>query len=308
MRLQPLPEQVRDLQRQAQQRVAGALCPGLACRLQHRFHLVVVQRRDDRREIDRDRHARLAQPRHGLQPPRGRGGARLHAARQRPVEGRDRHGDMGEAVPGHVRQQVPVPEHEGGLGRDRDRVAAAGQHFEDAPHDAVALLDRLVGVRIGADGEHLASIAGPRQFLLQQRGRGRLGIEAALEVEPRRQAEPGVGRPRIAVDASMLAAPVGVDRAVEAEIGRVVARDDLARRLLGDGCAQRRRRFLYRAPAVVERFRALALVTPAPVADRPPPFPNRLHAGTICGQMEQRKKLFYSRSRTPSGKPVRMDT
>ncbi len=39
-------------------------------------------------------------------------------------------------------------------------------------------------------------------------------------------------RPREAVDAAMLAAPVGIDRAVEADIGRLVAGDDAPRRHL----------------------------------------------------------------------------
>ena len=293
MGLQPLPEQVGDFQRQAQQRVAGAARPRLPGGFQHRLHLMVVQRRDDWREIDRDRHARIPQPRHRFEPPRGRGGARLHAAREAPVERGDRDGDMGEVLARHVRQQVPVAQHQGGLGGDRDRMAAAGQHFQDAAHHAIAPLDGLVGVGVGADGEHPAAVARPRQFLLQQFGRGRLGIEAALEIEPRREPEPGMGRPRIAVDAAVLAAPVGIDRPVEAEVRGVVAGDDLARRLLGDGRAQRRRRLVRRSPAVVERFRTLALVAPRPVARRAPPFLflNRLHAGTISREKNKSRSI-----------------
>ena len=57
---------------------------------------------------------------------------------------------------------------------------------------------------------------------------------AGLEVEAGREAEPAMGGPRVAVDASVLAATVGVDRLLEAQIGRVVARDGAARRLQGD--------------------------------------------------------------------------
>src|SRR5436190_1093839 len=43
-----------------------------------------------------------------------------------------------------------------------------------------------------------------------------------------------MARPGVAVDAAMLAAAIGVDRAVEADIRRVVVRDDGARALDGD--------------------------------------------------------------------------
>ena len=69
-----------------------------------------------------------------------------------------------------------------------------------------------------------------------------------------------MARPRIAIDAAVLAAAIGVDRAVEADIGRVVAGDDRARRV----DAERRRRSgagssSADAPAVVERRPALRL-------------------------------------------------
>src|SRR3979409_658658 len=61
-----------------------------------------------------------------------------------------------------------------------------------------------------------------------------------------------MGRPREAVDAAMLAAPVGVDRPIEADIGRVVAGNDLARGIDGDRGLERRQ-FIEALPAVIER-------------------------------------------------------
>src|SRR6202022_4799451 len=66
-----------------------------------------------------------------------------------------------------------------------------------------------------------------------------------------------MGRPREAVDAAMLAAPVRVDRTVEADIGRLVAGNDLARGIERDRGLERRQ-FIETLPAVVEgdtRFR-----------------------------------------------------
>ena len=48
----------------------------------------------------------------------------------------------------------------------------------------------------------------------------------------------GVGWPRIAIDAAMLAAAIGVDRAVERDVGRLVEADDRAGVFFGYGSAQ----------------------------------------------------------------------
>src|SRR5580658_3772987 len=87
-----------------------------------------------------------------------------------------------------------------------------------------------------------------------------------------------MGRPGKTVDAAVLAAPVWIDRAVEADVGRVVAGDDLARGIDRDTGLERRQ-FIETLPAVVKsdpRFglEAAAVVglraaaTPSPVLDR----------------------------------------
>ena len=93
-----------------------------------------------------------------------------------------------------------------------------------------APLDRLIGIGVGADRDGARHVAGRRQFALQQFRRIGLREQLGFEIEARRQAEIGVGRPREAIDAAMLAAAIGIDRAVEGNVGRVVAGDDGARR------------------------------------------------------------------------------
>jgi hypothetical protein len=112
------------------------------------------------------------------------------------------------------------------------------------------LLDRLIGVGVGADGDGLALIGGGGQFALEQFRRARLGEQLRLEVEPRRQAHIGVRRPRETIDAAVLAAAIGVDRAVEGNIRRIVARDDRPR-LFEDDFRAQRGRGVEPAPAVV---------------------------------------------------------
>src|SRR3954467_11265539 len=60
-----------------------------------------------------------------------------------------------------------------------------------------------------------------------------------------------MGRPREAVDAAMLATPVGVDGPVETDIGRIVAGDDLAGGIERDRCLERRQ-LTEALPAVIQ--------------------------------------------------------
>src|SRR5690606_23816509 len=75
--------------------------------------------------------------------------------------------------------------------------------------------------------------------------------EPGLEVEAGREIDIRMARPRIAVDAAVLTAAVGVDRLRERKIGRVVARDDGSRGLGLDERLERGQRLFERAPAVV---------------------------------------------------------
>ena len=84
-------------------------------------------------------------------------------------------------------------------------------------------------------GSLVTSLAKPGQIVpvdsehsaLAQALRGiDLGDDARLEIDARRQVQVGVRRPREAVDAAVLAAAIGVDRQVEAEVRRVVLGED----------------------------------------------------------------------------------
>src|SRR5581483_11464116 len=66
--------------------------------------------------------------------------------------------------------------------------------------------------------------------------------------------EVGVARPGVAIDAAVLAAAVGIDGLREADVGRVVVRNDRARALDGDARLELARVGFLGRPAVVERF------------------------------------------------------
>src|SRR5258708_15006691 len=69
-----------------------------------------------------------------------------------------------------------------------------------------------------------------------------------------------MGWPRKTVDAAMLAAPVRVDRTVEADIGRVVAGNDLAGGIDRHRGLERRQ-FVEALPAIIECEPRLSLET-----------------------------------------------
>src|SRR5665213_531714 len=267
MRFEPFLEQRLQFERQAQHRVPGGDRAGILGGGQNVFHLGIVERRDHRRRQDAGRDAGLGEGGDGFEPAlRGRR-ARLHDPRQLAVERRHRHRDAGEAPRRHFGEDVDVALDQCALGDDRYRVAEIAQHFEDLAHDAELALGRLIGIGVGADRDRPAAIALFAELGGEQRRRLRLVEDAALEIEPGRQAEIGVARPREAIDAAVLAAAIGVDRAVEADIGRGVASDDRAGRIDRQPRRERHRLGLGTrlAPAVVERDAHFALEAAAGV-------------------------------------------
>src|SRR3954449_12006480 len=109
-----------------------------------------------------------------------------------------------------------------------------------------------------------------------------------------------MGRPREAVDAAMLATPVGVDGPVETDIGRIVAGDDLAGGIERDRCLERRQ-LIEALPAVIERDPRFSLETTAGVglrAPAAPPLPLDRNSWFRRRRMHTRR---FARRRGPGG-------
>ena len=102
-------------------------------------------------------------------------------------------------------------------------------------------LDRLIGVGVGPHRDDLRLVGGLAQFRLQKLRRIGFHQKLSLEIESRREAEISVGGPRETIDAAMLAAAIGIDRLVERNIRRVVPRDDGAGGIARNVGLQRRR-------------------------------------------------------------------
>ena len=153
-------------------------------------------------------------------------------------------------------------------------MRGAIQHFQDAAHDFSFALDRLVRVGIGSDRDHSRFVILRSEFFFQKLRRIGFGEQFRFEIETRREAEIGVGRPRKTVDAAVLTSPIGIDRAVETDIRGIIAGDDLARGIERDGGLERRQ-LLEALPTIVEGNASLGLETAAGVrlrAAAAPPF------------------------------------
>ena len=217
---QPFAEEVLDLERKAQQHEACRLRACIGCACEYLLDLTVVERGDDRRDHDAGGHARLGKKLHRLEAARRRRGARLHRPGELCVERRHRNRDLGETTPAHIGQNVEIARHPRRLGDDGDGMIIGRQNFQNAARDAVALFDRLIGIGVRAHGDGRDFIPLARQFPLKEHCRIGLRKKPALEIEARREPHIGMRRSGKAVDAAMLAASIGIDRAVEGNVGR----------------------------------------------------------------------------------------
>ena len=97
---------------------------------------------------------------------------------------------------------------------------------------------------------------------MQQFDRIGFDVELAFEIEPRGLAGPGVAWPGKAVDASVLASPIGIDRPVKRNVGRLVEGDDRAGGFFRDRCFDARGRCLQPVPAIIKGVPRFRLVPP----------------------------------------------
>ena len=136
------------------------------------------------------------------------------------------------------------------------------QNLDHPTGDAHRPLARLVDVGVAAQVDRSAAIGRLGQLLLQQPRRLRLEEQLGFEIQAGRQPHVGVGGPGVAIDAPMLAAAIGVDRAVEADVRAVVAADDRAGALRRQAGLELGRRIVLVTPPVVESLHRRRLESP----------------------------------------------
>src|SRR5207253_1065912 len=111
------------------------------------------------------------------------------------------------------------------LGDDGDRVAKLGEHFKTAPRQLYAALDRLIAIGDAADAQNARLPARRGKLAAEQLRSVFLDEDLRLEVQAGGEAEVFMIGPRVAIDATVLAAAVRIDAGVEADVGAVVGGD-----------------------------------------------------------------------------------
>ena len=238
---------------QAQDHIARRASAGLPGPLQHGFQFRVVHKGDHGGEHHPHGNARVRQGLYSLQTPGRSRGPGLQPPRQVVVQGGDGQGHADQPLFRHGPQQIQVPLHQPRLGDNGQRVAALPQDLNDRPGDAQFALHRLVRVGVGPHGDGLAHIAGLAQRGPQQFGGIGLGEQLGLKIQTRGKVQVSMGGPGVAIRATMLAPPVGVDGGLEGDVRGLVPGDDGPRLFHKDFRGDLPLAGLLRRPAVIER-------------------------------------------------------
>src|SRR5215470_18096877 len=107
-----------------------------------------------------------------------------------------------------------------------------------------------------------------------------------------------MGRSREAIDAAMLATAIGVDRTVEAQIGRFIPGDDAARAVDGDGGGDRRQILVLGEagrPAIVLAGAVAGLVAPGAIRNRTSPLGRQI--GKALRRRSRARAIHWQRRR-----------
>jgi hypothetical protein len=118
---------------------------------------------EDRADEDAAADPGLVEASHRVEASRRMGGPGLGEAPDVLVEGADREAQRDLGVAGGVGEEVPVPQDEGALGEDRERVAGLGEDLDDAPGEVVlAWGGRATSIsnRMGESALGLVALAG----------------------------------------------------------------------------------------------------------------------------------------------------
>lgn len=224
--LEPFEEEVFYLVGEAEHDPAGAGCAGGCRGIEEGGDLAIVDAGDDRRGHDGDGDSGARDFADGLKAVARAGGAGLHDRGEIVLEAGDADRDVDGAVLVQALEQVEIAQDEFVLGDDADGLAALGHHFEAAAGDAEFALDGLVAIGDAGHRDRFAPPAFFGEFAAEEFGRIVLGEDDGLEVEAARHAEVFVSGAGVAVDAAVLATPVGVDGPLHREVGGIDGVDE----------------------------------------------------------------------------------
>ncbi len=216
--IQPVTEQRRQLVRQAQQDIVGATGASVGSRFDDLLQLGFIEPRDHRGCQHANPYPGAGQLLDHFQATGARAGSWFKLASQGFIQGRHRHHHLTEPLSGEFAQQVEIAQYHGAFGDKPHRMAMGQHHFQQLTGETIALLNRLVGVGIGADDDALWLIRRFGKLPAQQLGCIELGKQFGFEIEARGELQIGVAGPCIAIDAAVFAPLIGVDGAAKRHI------------------------------------------------------------------------------------------
>ena len=154
---------------------------------------------------------------HGLEPPPRCRSARFQKPRQLRIAGRHRDIDREPMAPRDASKQIQVPQDQIRFRRDVNlKARETSQHFKNGLGDLEMLFGGLIGIGCRADGDGLAVGASPApKFAAQPMRRVALKVDDPLKIHGIVMFHVFVRVSGVAIDASELAAPVGVDGPLE---------------------------------------------------------------------------------------------
>ena len=161
------------------------------------------------------RHARMRKALDGTQAGPGACCPGLEAPGQFVVQRDQAQVDCHQPCGSKLPQEIEVTQHQRGLGDEAHRMTPGHQHLQHGSGDSQGTFDGLVAVGGGAERDDAGPVAGLGEALLQQGCGIGLGHQSGFEVEARREPQLRMAFPGIAIDAAMLAAPIGVGAIVE---------------------------------------------------------------------------------------------
>ena len=255
--------------------------------LQYGRNLVVGEAGNHGRHQNGHRNPRRGQGFHGLEPAARLRRPRLHPAGELAVKRRYRHDHARAADLRELRENVGVAGDESAFGDDPDGISKLKEDLETFSRYSEAPLRGLVAVRDPAYRHGLGSPPGRGELRPQKLRRVFLDEYLRLEVEPGRQSQVLVRRPRVAVHAPVLAAPVGIHARAERHVGAVVSRNYPLRVVpVVDGVGSGRRG----VRAVVRRGELYSLEPARGVCGRSPPLRGRSFRASFQVLLPEPKK------------------
>lgn len=221
MALQPFEKEVFDLVREAEHDPACAGCAGISGGLEKGGDFAVVDSGQNGSGHDGDGNSGGGKFADGLKAIARAGGARFHFRGEFVVQACDADGNMDGAMSVEFAEQVEIAQDEFVFGDDADGLAAFDHDFKATTRDAEFSFDWLIAIGHAGHGDCFASPAFLCEFAAEEGGGIVFGEDDGFEVEAAGHSEIFVAWARIAVNAAVFAASVGIDCPFHREVGGI---------------------------------------------------------------------------------------